>query len=304
MGAARAARRAPRLGPLDRELLRQTLPAFATLVAEPLYVLADTAVVGRLGADELGGLALASTVLLSAHSLCIFLAYGTTAAVARLVGAGEERRAARQGVQGLWLAALLGSALALLGAVGGRSLVDALGGGGPAVAPGWLYLRISLLGVPAMLVGLAGVGYLRGRQDTRTPLLITAASASFNLVLEVVLIFGLGFGIGASAAATVAAQWGAAAVYAAQVLRRGRALGASAAPDWRAMRALGAVGAHLFVRSAALRGSFTLATAAAARAGRVDLAAHQIAFEVWSFLALALDAVGIAAQAIVGRLLG
>lgn len=289
---------------LDREIARLAVPAFATLVAEPLYVLADTAVVGHLGTDQLAGLALASTVLLTGHAVFIFLAYGTTAAVARLLGAGDDRRAAHQAVQGLWLAVVIGVVLAAAGAVWGDDLVSLLGGRGNVADQAWIYLRISLLGVPALLLTLAGTGYLRGLQDTRTPLVVAIASAVANLVIEVVLIFGLGFGIGASALSTVIAQVGAATVFAAIVARAARRLGIGARPDGRTILALARVGGDLLVRTAALRASLTVATAVTARIGTVPLAAHQVAFEIWSFLALGLDAVAIAGQAMIGRLLG
>ena len=141
------------------------------LIAEPLYILADTAVVGHLGTDPLAGLAVASSILLIIYSLFIFLAYGTTASVARLIGAGDERQAAHQAVQGMWLAVLVGMVLAVIGLIFSGPLVGLLGATGEVRVQALLYLRISLFGVPAMLLVLAGTGYLRGLQDTRTPLL-------------------------------------------------------------------------------------------------------------------------------------
>ena len=96
-----------RLTDTDRDIWRLAWPALGALTAEPLYVLTDNAIVGRIGTPELGGLAVATAGLLIAHSVFIFLAYGTTAAVARLVGAGDLPRAAKQAVQGLWLAVLM-----------------------------------------------------------------------------------------------------------------------------------------------------------------------------------------------------
>jgi putative MATE family efflux protein len=293
-----------RRDPHDLEILRLALPALGALVAEPLYILSDTAVVGHLGTDQLAGLAIASSVLLVGYSLFIFLAYGTTAAVARLLGAGDEERAAHQAVQGMWLAFSVGLGLIVIGLATASVMVDALGATGAVRIHALLYLRISLLGVPAMLVVLAGTGYLRGLQDTTTPLVVAVVSATGNLVLELVLIFGLGFGIGASALSTVIAQWGAAAIYVLWVRRAVRRHAARLAPHGPTLRRLAVVGRDLFIRTAALRGSLLVATAVAARIGTVALAAHQIAFEIWSFLALALDAVAIAGQAIVGRYLG
>jgi putative MATE family efflux protein len=267
-------------------------------------VLADTAVVGRLGTPQLGGLAVASTILLTGYAMFIFLAYGTTAAVARLMGAGDGRRAAHQAVQGMWLALGLGVVVALVTYVLAPQLIGLMGAGDEVRPHALTYLRISLLGVPALLVTLAGTGYFRGLQDTRTPLLVAVVSVTANLVIELVLIFGLGFGIGASAAATVVAQLGAATAYVVWVGRDVRRRGVGIRPEAAAIRRAATVGRDLFVRTAALRVALTLATAVAARMGTVELAAHQIAFELWSFLALVLDSLAIAGQAMIGRLLG
>lgn len=293
-----------RASPYDHEIVRLAVPAFFTLIAEPLYVLTDTAVVGHLGTPQLGGLAIASSILLIGYSLFIFLAYGTTAAVARLIGAGDHAQAAHQAVQSLWLALAAGLVSSAVMAALAEPLIRLLGGEGAVAANALIYLRISLLGFPALLVTLAGTGYLRGLQDTRTPLFVAIGSAVLNLVLEVVLIFGLGFGIGASAWATVVAQTLSALIYVVWVARAVRQHHTPMAPQARTITKLAVVGRDLFIRTAALRGAFVVATAIAARMGTTELAAHQIAFEVWSFLALALDAVAIAAQAIVGRLLG
>lgn len=293
-----------RADPHDREILRLAVPALGALLAEPLYLLADTAVVGHLGTEALAGLAAASTVLLALYSIFIFLAYGTTAAVARLLGAGHEADAAHQAVQSLWLATAIGVVLALVGLPTAEPLLRLVGASGLVLEQGLIYLRVSLAGLPALLLVLAGTGYLRGRQDTRTPLVVAVVSAVANLVLELVWIFGLGFGIGASALATVVAQWGAALAYVAFVARAVQEHAVPLRPHGRTIGGLARVGGNLFVRTVALRGAFTIATAVAARIGTVALAAHQIAFQIWNALALGLDAIAIAGQALVGRYLG
>ena len=292
------------MNPLDRDILRLAIPALAALVAEPLYVLADTAVVGHLGAEQLAGLAVASSILLIGYALFIFLAYGTTASVARLLGAGNEREAAHQAVQGMWLALVAGVVVAAATWLASDLLLSLLGASGEVRVQASTYLRISLIGVPAMLVVLAGTGYLRGLQDTRTPFLVALGSAVLNLVLELVLIPGLGYGIGASALSTIVAQWLSAAVYVAWVVRAVRCHAVALGPHGPTLRRLFVVGRNLFFRTAALRGSLLLATAVATRIGTVDVAAHQIALEVWGFLALVLDALAIAGQAMIGRFLG
>lgn len=294
----------PRWTDDDREILRLAVPALGALVAEPLYILADTAVVGRLGTPQLGGLAIASSLLLIAHSVFIFLAYGTTAAVARLLGAGDERQAAHQAVQSLWLAGLIGVVVAVAVAPLSEPLIRLLGGEGEVADHALVYLRISLPGLPAMMLTLAGVGYLRGLQDTARPFYVALATAVLNLVLELVLILGFDQGIGASALSTVVALWTAAAIYLVWIRRAVAEHGVSMRPDPRAIGRLAGAGTDLVVRTVALRGSLTVTLAVAARIGDDDLAAHQIAFEIWNLLALTLDAVAIAAQAMVGRALG
>ncbi len=256
-----------RRDPHDREIARLAVPALGALVAEPLYVLADTAVVGNIGTEELAGLAVASSALLTGYAVFIFLAYGTTAAVSRLLGAGRDTDAAHQAVQGMWLAVGLGVAVAVALTPFAGPIVGVLGAEGAVREQAEIYLRVSALGVPAQLLVFAGTGYLRGLQDTRTPLVVAAASAAGNLVLELVLIEGFGRGIGASALSTVVAQVGSAAVYVAIVVRRRGAV--SIRPDPAAIRRLARVGADLLVRTLALRGSLTIVTAVAARIGTV-----------------------------------
>lgn len=290
--------------PYDREIARLAVPALGTLIAAPLYVLADTAIVGNIGTPELAGLALASTILLSVHGLLIFLAYGTTSSVARLLGAGDEPEAARVSVQGMWLAIGLGVIFAAVIAGFAEPLLRALGGEGAALEAGKRYLLVSTLGLPFLLATLAGAGAFHGRQNTRTPLVIAVAGAVANLVIEVVLVFGLGFGIGASALATVVAEVGSGLIYGQRVLSWARPLGVPLRVDPAIIRRLLIAGQPLVLRTLALRGSFTFGTAIAARIGEAEVGAHQVGLQVWGTLALALDAVAIAGQALTGRWLG
>ena len=288
----------------DGEILRLALPALGALIAEPVYVLSDTAIVGHLGTPQLAGLAVAAAILVAGYSIFIFLAYGKTAAVARLFGAGDEREATHQAVQGVWLALAVSAPVTLAGLVLAGPLVRGFGASGSAAGYAETYLRISALGVPAVLVTYAAVGWLSGRQDTTTPLLVAVGSAAVNLALEVLLIFGLGYGVGASAASTVLVQWAAVAIYLGGLGRRAAALQVGLRPIGAAVGRLARVGLDLLVRTIALRLALTAATAVAARLGAAQVGAHQIAFELWNTLALALDAIAIAGQALVGRLLG
>ncbi len=290
--------------PYDRDIAALAVPALGTLIAEPLYILADTAVVGHLGTDDLAGLALASTVLLSVHALMIFLAYGTTSQVARLIGAERSKDAAHRSVQALWLSGGLGlGGLAVLTLLA-PSLLRLFGASDAAFDAATIYLSISLFGLPFMLLLLAANGSFHGRQNTRTPLTLAVTGAVMNLTLELVLINGLGYGIGASALATVIAQAATATVGVSMVVRWARHQDVRLGPDRAEMTGLLRAGGALVVRTAALRGSFTLSVAMAGRMGTSQVASHQIALQVWSLLALALDSIAIAGQSIVGRLLG
>jgi putative MATE family efflux protein len=295
----------PRLrSPFDREIARLAIPALGALIAEPLYVLTDTAIVGHLGTRPLAGLAVAGIVLTAAFTVFNFLAYSTTAAVARRVGAGQRRAAAEAGIDAYWLALGLGFVLMILGLALAPLIVDAMGASARVRPYALTYLRISALGAPAYLVALAGAGFLRGLQDTRPTLVIAVGANVVNLVLEVLFVYGFDGGIAGSAWGTVAAQVMAALAYVHIARRQARATGASPRPRPSGVRTVAVIGGPLIVRTASLLAVSLTVTALAARVDDVAVAAHQIAFQVNLLLALALDALAIAAQAMVGRFLG
>ncbi|MEU4276102.1 MATE family efflux transporter [Streptomyces tanashiensis] len=288
----------------DREIVSLALPAFGALVAEPLFLIVDSAIVGHLGTPQLAGLAIAAALLSTAVSVFVFLAYATTAAVARRVGAGDLQAAIRQGMDGIWLALLLGAAVVALTLPTAPWLIDVFGASDTAAPYAITYLRISSLGIPAMLVVLAATGVLRGLQDTRTPLYVAIAGFATNAALNVGLVYGAGLGIAGSAWGTVIAQCGMAVAYLVVVVRGARRHGASLRPDPAGIRASAQAGAPLLVRTLSLRAVLMIATAVAARLGDEEVAAHQIILSLWSLMAFALDAIAIAGQAIIGRYLG
>lgn len=182
-----------------REIVRLAVPAFLALIAEPLFLLADSAIVGHLGTAPLAGLGVASAVLLTAANLFIFLAYGTTAAVARRLGAGDLRSALSSGIDGLWLAVLLGLLAAVALATFAAPFADLFGASGEATGQAVTYLGISAAGLPCMLVVLAATGVLRGLQDTRTPLVASVIGFTANAVLSFLLVHPVGLGIAGAA---------------------------------------------------------------------------------------------------------
>jgi putative MATE family efflux protein len=290
--------------PADGEILRLGLPALGALVAEPLFLLADSAIVGHLGTPQLAGLGIAGTVLATLVNLSIFLAYGTTAAVARMLGAGDLRGAMRQGMDGCWLALLIGVVTLIAGWPATGWVVSLFEPAPDVAAHAETYLRISLFGIPSMLFVLAATGVLRGLQDTRTPLVVAVAGAVGNIALNIVLVYGLGLGIAGSALGTVIAQTAMAVAFARVVVRGARRHEAGLRPDWPGVRRSFGAGVPLVVRTVSMRVALIGATVVAAGLGTAELAAYQVAFTTWTLLALVLDAVAIAAQALVGRALG
>ncbi|MFB7052523.1 MATE family efflux transporter [Streptomyces vinaceus] len=294
----------PAPGRHDREILALAVPAFGALVAEPLFVMADSAIVGHLGTPQLAGLGIAAALLTTAVSVFVFLAYATTAAVSRRVGAGDLRAAIRQGMDGIWLALLIGAAVVAVLLPTAPWLVSLFGASDTVAPYAVTYLRISALGIPAMLMVLAATGVIRGLQDTRTPLYVAIGGFALNAGLNGALVYGAGFGIAGSAWGTVIAQCAMAGAYLFVVVRGAGRHGASLRPDPAGIRACAQAGVPLLVRTLSLRAVLMIATAVAARLGDADIAAHQILLSLWSLLAFALDAIAIAGQAIIGRYLG
>jgi putative MATE family efflux protein len=282
-------------------VLALAAPALVVLAAEPIYLLVDTAVVGHLGTVPLGGLAVGGGLLGWAAALLNFLAYGTTARAARRAGAGDRAGAVAEGVQATWLAVVLGLVVIAVFELLARPLSRIMAGGaGPVASAGELWLRIACLGAPLLLVSQAGNGWLRGVQELRSPVRYVLAGSTVGLVLCPVLVHPVGWGLVGSAIANVAGQAVAAALFVRALLRERVAL----RPRPRALRAQLVIGRDLLLRSAVLQISFLAAAAVAARIGTASLAAHQIALQLWLFLALVLDAYAIAAQSLVGHALG
>jgi MATE family, multidrug efflux pump len=287
--------------PHDREIVRLALPALGALAAEPLYVLADTAIVGHLGRPQIAALGLAGTVLAGSFTIFNFLTYGTTAVVARASGAGRDDQAARLAAQALWASLGIGLALLVGSEIAAAPLLHGLGGHGRSGHFALVYFRIAAAGLPAALVALAGQGYLRGVSNLRRPLEIVVAANFANLVLELLFVYGFGWGIAGSAAGTAVAQAGMGVAFVVELLRPHAP---SRRPSLEAIRPLFRIGRQIFVRTAALYASFLVAASVLARTGDAEIGAHQIAYQLFLLLSLLLDAVAIAGQVIVGRLLG
>ncbi|GAA1759475.1 MATE family efflux transporter [Luedemannella helvata] len=288
--------------PSARRIAELALPALVVLAAEPLYVLVDTAVVGHLGSAELAALAIGGGLLGLVAWLGVVLAYGTTGSAARLYGAGDRRAAVVDGVQASWLALAAGVTVALLAQVVAEPVVRTLAGdaedGVAVAAVGWL--RIAALGAPGILLAMAGNGWMRGVQDLRRPMWYVLGANVLSAALCPVLVYPLGLGLNGSAIANVVAQTLSGALFVRALVVTGVPL----APHPGTLRRQLVVGRDLLVRGAAFQACFLSAAAVGARYGAATLAAHQIALQLWSACALALDAVAIAGQALVGAALG
>ncbi|NLZ98598.1 MAG: MATE family efflux transporter [Micrococcus sp.] len=287
---------------MTRQILSLAVPAFGALIAEPLFLLADTAMIGRLGAPELAGVGLAAAIVQTVTGLLIFLAYSTTPAVARFLGAGQLGNALARGRDGIWLGLGLGAVIGVIGWYAapllGHVATD------DAAPHAIAYMQYSMIGLPAMLAVLAATGVLRGLQDATTPLVVAGAGFGLNIAANYALIYVLELGVTGSAIGTSAIQWLMFAVYALILLPRMRRHGVGFAPTTTGLRATAQVGSWLLVRSASLRAAVLATVLTATSLGTEVLAAHQIVFNVYSTMAFALDALAIAAQALIGKELG
>lgn len=294
--------------PHDREIVRLAFPALLTLAAEPTYLLVDTAMVGHLGAGPLAALALAASVLATTAGLGVVTTYATTAAVARLSGAGRGDDLRALAAQALWLGAAAGALGAVVVVAFGPLWVAALGGRGEAADEAVVYLRIAAPGLALALLGMAAQGWLRGTGDLRTPLVIVLVGNAINVVLNPVLVYGADLGLHGSAIATLVGQLTMGGLFVRLLWRASvgppERTPRSRRPSLLLLRRLGATGGFLLVRTGALLLTFAVASAVAARTGEPSLAAHQIGWQLFLFIALVLDAVAIAGQVLIGRALG
>ncbi|WP_240333967.1 MATE family efflux transporter [Rothia sp. ZJ932] len=289
---------------LNRQILALAVPAFGALIAEPLFVMADSAIIGHLGTPQLAGLTLGSTVVQTIVGLAVFLSYSTTPAVARAFGSGDLKRAYTAGRDGLVTALMLGVLVAGALWLTAPGLITALGGTGEMHTFGVDYLRWSLPGLPAMLAVLAAVGVLRGMQDTKTPLYVATGGAVLNAGLNWVLVYPAGMGVAGSALGTSAVQWLMALVLGAMVVRGMRAHHVSALPGITGVAGVLRVGSWLMLRTLSMRIALLATVFVVTAQGAENLAAYQLVLTFFNFLAFALDSLAIAAQALLGKELG
>ena len=286
------------------QLLLLALPTFGQLIAEPAFILIDTAIVGHVSTFALAGLSLGSSIILTAVGLCVFLAYSTTSHVARLLGAGRRREGLQAGMDGLWLALAIGVVLAVLLFAFAEPICAALGGRDATLSQAVVYVRTVVVGVPGMLLVYAANGIFRGLQKVNVTLVAAVCGALLNTALDVLFVIVCGFGIAGSGVATAIAQWFMGILLVACAVRWARAGGASLRPHLAGIVAAGGEGAPLFLRTLALRVALLASVVAAAAMGTEVLAGYQVVNATWNFALNVLDSTAIAGQTLVGAQLG
>jgi putative MATE family efflux protein len=288
------------LSQIDRRIIALAIPALGTLAIEPLYILVDTAIVGRLGTDPLAGLAIAAIVLLTVSSLLMFLQYGVTPDVARSIGAGDHQQARLLATDSAWLAVILGVPLAALLVVLAGPLAALLGAHGAVLDAATTYLRVASIGLPFVFITFVGHGVMRGVNDLRRPLIVVVVANIVNVALELIVVYGFHMGVAGSAWSTTVVQILAAVAFVwimrPQLARIG--------PKWSRLKPILMRGTQLGMRSVAMLAAWVSLTRVAATVDTPTLAANQIVLQLFTLLALALDALAIPAQSLVAGALG
>ena len=287
-----------------RNIWLLAVPTFGQLIAEPAFVLIDTAIIGHIGKNALAGLSIGSTVLLTTTGLCLFLAYNTTSQVARLLGAGKNREGFSVGMDGLWLALLLGVILTVVLIFAAEPLCFAIGARGAMLRSAIIYTQMVMPGLPAMLLVYAANGIFRGLCKVRITLFAAVSGAALNTILDIIFIFGLHMGIAGSGIATMIAQWYMGLALTIPAIVWAEKSDARLRPHFQHILHSAGSGVPLFVRTLALRVCMVATVVTATRLGTNTLAAYQVANSCWNFVMNILDAIGIAAQTIVAAALG
>ncbi|WP_348519607.1 MATE family efflux transporter [Bifidobacterium sp. ESL0728] len=289
---------------INRQILALAIPTFGQLIADPLFVLIDTAIVGHIGDTALAGLSIGSTVLLTVAGLCNFLAYGTTSRVGQLMGAGRKHEGLETGVDGLWLALIIGVVISAAFFVGARPLCSLMGARDEVLDNATIYLQAVIFGLPGMLLVYAANGIFRGLKKVRITLVAAVLGAALNTALDFLFVFGLGLGIMGSGLATLIAQWFMGIYLVIPSLKWSHEAGASLAPRISGITATAADGLPLFIRTLALRICLVATVVLATHMGTQVLAAYQAVNSSWNFVLNILDAIGISGQALVATEIG
>lgn len=287
---------------MGREILMLALPALGVLAANPLYLLLDTAVVGRLGTAQLAALAAGAAIQSTVTTQLTFLSYGTTARSSRFFGAGQRDKAVAEGVQATWVALGVGTLLAIIVGLFAQPLAQALANDYETSVRAAQWMRVSVFAVPLTLAIMAGNGWMRGVQNTKMPFYLTLCGLIPGAILLPILVGR--YGLVGSAIANVIGMGITAALFVVVLARENARYGGSWAPRWSVIKRQLVLGRDLILRSLSFQVSLLAAAAIAGRIGVVALAAHQLMLQLWNFLTLVLDSLAIAAQTLTGSALG
>ena len=294
-----------------KDILRLAVPAMLALASQPLLSIGDTAMIGRLGVEPLAARAVGAAIIGGIYWIFAFLSFGTTTLVGYHHGAQDFRACGETYLHALFLALLGGVAVACAGLLFANPLYSLMGAEAPVINEGVPYFRIYITSAPFTFIFFASVGFFRGIQNTRTPMMIAFLVSGTHLLLDYGLIYGnFGFprlGIrGAGVAAWVGQLVGAATCLG--IFFFSRSMAAYRSANWRMsvtrLRPLFRIGSDLAIRTGALRGSLVFATSCTARMGTDVLSAHEIAFQLMLLGSEIIDGLAVAGQALVAKYLG
>lgn len=289
----------------NRTLIRLSIPVLLSLTAEPITALVDTAFISSLGVVPLAALGVGTTALSSLFWMFGFLGVGAQTEIAQLFGGGKKDQAGGILSLTLLLSLLAGLLILLAFSPAAAWLTRVMGASGEVQANAIRYMRIRLFGAPAVLLTLTISGALRGIQDMRTPLWIALGVNGLNILLDWLLVFGVGpvpaLGVGGSALASTISQWLGTFFGLGLVIQK---IKPSRKFQLRETLKILQIGGDMFIRTGMLNLFLIYTTRVANQISPNSGAAHQVLRQMWVFTALALDAFAATVQSLVGFFIG
>ena len=179
-------------GPVGRHLVHMTMPVLFGILMMMGQTFIDAWFIGKVGDRELAALGFAFPIIMVISSVAIGLGAGTSSVVARAIGAHDHRRARRLATDSLILSFGVTVILSVIGILTIWPLFRLLGAPEDMIPLIGGYMRILYFGVPFVVVGMVGMASMRATGDTRLPSMLMVLAALINLVLDPLLIFGIG----------------------------------------------------------------------------------------------------------------
>ena len=295
------------VGPLRPVILRLAAPAVAMMACHFCFNLIDSIWVGRLiGPAALAAVSTAGFYVWVLLSLGEMVEVGLIAVAARRHGEGDPERAARAAAGAVGYALIAGTAVSLIGLAITDWLFRMMTVPPEVARLGHAYLSTWLLGGPLVFGFFAVEATFRASGDTRTPFLILAASVLLSIILDPLLIAGVGpfprLGVEGAATASVMVRGGGFLIGLALAVRRG--LIRVSAPDWRVIPTIVRVGAPLSLAGVLLSVIYMWLTRFTSRFGTPALAALGVGHKVEGLGFIAISGFALSASALVGQNLG